>query len=60
VKQTNQEKLLQSVSREQPGQVRALLDQGADINVKENKSGQIENNEGKKKPQITQNFSLTF
>jgi len=40
VKQINQERLLQSVSRGQPEQVRALLDQGADINVKENKSGQ--------------------
>lgn len=40
VKQTSQIRLLQAVSRGQLQQVRALLDQGADINVKESKSGQ--------------------
>ncbi|MFC2141126.1 ankyrin repeat domain-containing protein [Acidobacteriota bacterium] len=40
VKQTNQIRLLQAVSRGQLEHVRTLLDQGADINVKETKSGQ--------------------
>jgi ankyrin repeat protein len=40
VKQISQIRLLQAVSRGKFEQVRALLDQGADINVKEKKSGQ--------------------
>jgi len=40
VKQTRQIRLFEAVSRGRPEQVSALLDQGADINLKENKSGQ--------------------
>lgn len=40
VKQTRQIRLLQAVSRGQRQQVHALLDQGADINMKDKKTGQ--------------------